>query len=64
LKYSLLETLANILSLDNEGRKKLNLTSHNTQFASNINNNFMTDIESIPFIVSKFNEYLENILFE
>jgi chromosome segregation ATPase len=64
LKYSLLETLANLLSLDNEDRKKLNLTLPNTQFASNINNNFMTDIESIPFIISKFNEYLENILFE
>lgn len=65
LKYSLLETLANLLSFDSDDRRKLNLTTlNNNQFSSNHNNNVMTDIESIPFIISKFNEYLENIHFE
>jgi len=60
LKYSLLDTLANILSLDNEIRKGLYLQPINPNILSS-NSNIMTDIESIPFIISKFYEYLENV---
>jgi len=65
LKYSLLETLANILDLDTDDRKKLNLSSiNNNQYSLNSKDNFPTEIETIPFIISKFNEYIENLHFE